>query len=279
MSSYISQLRGPQGNLGILLSLLDAIADQGGTVSAGAQTIRANWEKYQEARTQDNALDNLTQAVASTKALSDKDAKNYWDQARLAGAIYNQDKTDSAVAQATLDALREEYAKSNAKANHQLAVDQYNEAAQALTAALAVVDPDLTADEVLLLDQTARDAYLAAPMLAAQLTQAEEFLQASAALARVPEADTKRTQIALAINWDKAHRRRVWEAWDNTDSRAGKWKHLIDTGAQLHAEQLDEIKDFAELAALEVRQKAGSTGIRQFNHDPEDDDFEKRTKQ
>lgn len=278
MSSYIDQLRGPQGNLGILINHLDTIAKQGGTVSPGVATIRSNWEKYQEARIADTALDDLTKAVANTKALTAKEAKHFWDQARLAGVRDDQNETDRAVAQATLKALRDEYAKSNAKANYQLAVDQYNEAAQALTEALAVVDPDLTADEVLPLNQEARDAYLQAPVLAAELTRAEEFLQTSAALAEIPEADSKQTQIGLTINWDKAHRRRVWEAWDNTDSRAGKWKHLISTGAKLHAEQLDNLKEFADLAAIEIRQKHSGIGIRQYEFDPEDEDYENRVK-
>lgn len=274
MNSTIDRLRGPIGNLRHKLEQLEDLEDLGGSLTSKTKTLISNWEAFNAHIEMRDRANKLAAAIATPKAVSGKTLTELWDGARLDTLGDPNGDTARQVATDVLNALRNEYATGSATSNYQVAVVQFNQSATELTQALQIVDADLSADDVLRLPPDEQQAYLKQPVLAAALETQLRFLALAAELAGRNDG-TRNALISLTIDWSKAHRRRVWEAWD-TNGRAGRWAAILKTGATIEAKPIDKIQRFADLAAFETRQQPGTIGIRQVEHDPEDDDYNNR---
>ena len=96
-------------------------------------------------------------------------------------------------------------------------------------------------------------------------------LSAAASLAGVP-IDQEHL-IALTVDTDGIHRRKVWSAWERTDGRTSRWGALIGIGAVLRAAALDGLQPYRRPRPMEVRQVRVGIGIRQEPFDPEDEEL------
>ena len=76
-------------------------------------------------------------------------------------------------------------------------------------------------------------------------------LHAAAQLAGVPDAPKKRDGggrdaglIPLCVNTTDQHRRVVWEAWECTGGRCGRWAALAKAGVPIRALPTDQLAGF-----------------------------------
>lgn len=179
-----------------------------------------------------------------------------------------------------LTGLREEFAKT-AEGNYTAIARRFNTAAQALTAAAETVDVTVTDPAVALTwTKRAQEAWMGLPALTATLdTIGDQLLDfAEAAGVNLNAArlhpDHSDRWLPLTIDPTGHHRRRVWEAWDNTN----RWVTLTLAGIPIHARELAHVEPYARPADLiERRVPKDEGGIR--GHvieytDPEDPDYQ-----
>ena len=133
-----------------------------------------------------------------------------------------------------------------AEKNYKQAAARYDDAATHFTVAAKTVDVEAGGQTLVTCSAPAREYWLCAPALAAELDAARAVLYAAASLCDgVPadvafataasDIDTTEHQIALATDPGKAHRRKVWSAWHATGARTGKWGGLVSLGVKLRA--------------------------------------------
>jgi hypothetical protein len=176
----------------------------------------------------------------------------------------------AAVKAAVLIQLREYYAP-HAVANYASAADYFDGLAQKFTDAADLVDPE--SDPAMMVDEVekARKAWTTAEQLAHRLTAALDGLSAAASLAGTP-IDQEHL-IALTVDTDGIHRRKVWSAWERTDGRTSRWGALIGIGAVLRTAALDGLQPYRRPRPMEVRQVRVGIGVRQEPFDPEDEEL------
>ncbi len=190
----------------------------------------------------DHAADRLARAVIGGQA----------DLTQLRAAAVTEalatseaDATvNTKVQQRVYDQLHSLYAPQAAK-NYRLACDRYDAAAKAFTAAATRMDPEAGSDALVHARAAQREAWLAAPTLAAALDDARNVLFAAAALngARgdvafgnvATDQATTELQISLACEPGNAHRRKVWAAWNKKEGRTGRWGALAALRVKLRA--------------------------------------------
>lgn len=169
-----------------------------------------------------------------------------------------------------LNALREEYAKVSVS-NYDAAAKRYRATAGRLVKALELVDADDVAESFVGATKAKADAWLGIPLMVKELEASLSGLTYIATLAGVPNAKSASTQIALAVDAKGLHRRRVWEAWEITEGRAGKWGALVQLGANLHAPAMANLQPYREPAAIVYRNvPLPAGGYRLDADDPED---------
>ena len=99
-------------------------------------------------------------------------------------------------------------------------------------AACHAVDPECDADTILRLNDQARQAWFSCAEITEKLDALLPVLCAAAELAGAPTGVAKLVEesnglrLALCADPRKAHRRRVWEAWNTTGGRCGRWSAL-----------------------------------------------------
>jgi hypothetical protein len=145
---------------------------------------------------------------------------------------------------AVLQKLLETYAPV-AQRNYKTAVSRFDDAAKRFTDVTKLVDVEGTGETLVSSTHAARDAWLSAPALAADVEEQLRLLLAAAALtgarqdvAYINEATdtgTAELQIALCANPKGAHRRRVWEAWATKSGRTGRWGALRALNVEIRA--------------------------------------------
>jgi len=199
------------------------------------------------------------------------------DIARLRAAAFAeahvQPQVNRAVAGAGYQRLLEVYAPV-ARKNYQQVAEQFDRAAGEFTAAASVVDPDVGAEQVITGSENQRVAWAEIPRLAARIDTLMGPLRAAAELADVPTKQ-KEAQLPLVVDPDGVHRRRIWEAWWNTDGRAGRWAAIIKAGATIRAFPAADLDNFATyLLPRPLEQKIEQRGglVVTTTLDPEDED-------
>ncbi|WP_091465354.1 hypothetical protein [Paenarthrobacter nitroguajacolicus] len=176
------------------------------------------------------------------------------------------------VAEQVYPALRTEVTKA-ATDNYNTLREQFNQTATKLVEAIKTVDPDAKAEDLMSSPAKIRQAWADAPIHAADLNAQLEALKTAAKLAGalIPNNDA---YLPLSTNPGNAHRRRVWEAWETTEGRAGRWTALTKLGVHIGAPDLDNYKPYRRPAELETKYKRGSTsgfgGQVPYIVDPED---------
>jgi len=143
-----------------------------------------------------------------------------------------------------------------AQRNYKTAAESYSGAAKRFTSAARAIDVEAPGDTLVTATQAAREAWLAAPGLAAELDQSLLVLLAAAALCGqrpdvayltdATDVGTAGLQISLCTDPGKAHRRKTWVAWSTTGGRTGRWGPLVALGVTLRA-----ASDPAEISAYE----------------------------
>ncbi|KUI42315.1 hypothetical protein AU197_14470 [Mycobacterium sp. IS-1590] len=175
----------------------------------------------------------------------------------------------ASVRAAVLARLRDIYAP-HAQPNYQQLAESFTNTATKLAAAMRVIDPDTEPDQIVTADSKCRTAWSDAQQLAAQLNATLPALVAAATLAGI-RANTDEVLIPLTADTSGLHRRQVWEAWNTTDGRTGRWGALIRLGATIRAADLDNITAYRKAKPLEERhQEVGRGQWRRTVIDPED---------
>lgn len=181
----------------------------------------------------------------------------------------------NSVQAAVLARLRHIYAP-HAVPNYRLIADGFTKTASKLAAAMKVVDPDTEPSEVINADAKTRTAWTEAQQYALQLTSRVPSLRAAANLAGI-RAYTDDVLLPLTADVSGLHRRRVWEAWDTTEGRTGRWGALIRLGATLRAADLNTLEAYRKPKPMEVRQQHNGIGVRHVSFDPEDAELAEAT--
>lgn len=259
---------------------VDRIVEAGGTTSKAFDTLRTNWETYLHATEDRNGTADLAALVATPEPL-DADTITAHRERALLDHVETREEIE-AVGEHVSRALEAEYRATTAQANYQVAAQQFDKLADQLTRAHTSVDLDAAPETVLTGTKTQRDAYLGAGILPAQLDEALQTLAKAGALAGLNldiwvDETSVANLLGLAADTSRAHVRRVWEAWQHPTSRLGRWGSLLATGATLRAATLEDFHPQREPRDMEIVTERVGVGIRQFQVDPEDADFEQRT--
>jgi hypothetical protein len=199
-------------------------------------------------------------------------------------------RINGAVVQAVAQEMFTAYEPVAAENYHTLA-GQFDALAAQFTTAASTADPDAAATDMVTADEAARTAWVDAERLAIELDNLLTAMVAAAELAgvRMDAADPTIAQsrwtaplddgavLALAVDPDGLHRRRVWEAWATTTGRTRRWGALVRLGARLRAADLDGFTPYRPPAPLIERQEqmpGMPTGyIENRVYDPEDPDY------
>lgn len=238
------------------------VTDAGGSTTSEYQQIHDHW----------NALLNQEHTAAQRLAnaiINGEDIELLYSLA-LAEQTSAQTVGDVRikVAEQVYPALHNE-AKKTARANYNTLRDKFNDTAAQLIEAINTVDPDARAEDLMTAPAKARQAWADAPIHAAELNAQLPALKTAAKLAgaAVPTNDA---YLPLSTDPADVHRRRVWEAWETTEGRAGRWAALLKLGVKLGAPDLDRYKPYRRPAELETRYKQGYRGSMPYIVDPED---------
>lgn len=259
-----------------LTNSVASIIEAGGRTTPEYDRILARWQDFHA--TKGNAQADLNAAIvgnATPEEIADLRAQAYIQQA---ASLTDKAAVSNSVEDAVLAALTTEY-KAVAAENYETFRDAFNDAAASFTETISTLDPDTPPLEVVNATAAKRKAWGDAPVLASKLDTLAGHLEAAAVAAGV-KLPPQTGKLGLVINAPKAHRRRVWEAWETTTGNTGKWGALIKAGATIEAPALQDFKPYAEPAEHYTKQIPGPTGgIRQIVVDPEDEAYAKHQKQ
>ena len=150
---------------------------------------------------------------------------------------------------------------------------RFDSAAAAFVNAAKLVDVEADAATLVRAPQRDRDAWFAAPTLAGACDDWLAVLMAAGRLAGTPAADDDtEIEITLTVDAKWLHRRRVWEAWNATGRRAGRWSALHTLGAEIRAHGKPErLEPYRAPKPLEMRWTQGvHGGGEKLIIDPED---------
>lgn len=245
-----------------LIADVKTVTDAGGTTTTDYEQIRTRWAALLNPET--NAAQRLAAAIIEG---GETDLLYPLALAEQAGAQTVGDVRNQ-VAEQVYPALRNE-ADKTARANYDTLRDQFNETAAKLIETLSAVDPDARAEDLMTAPTKARQAWADAPIHAAELNAQLNALKVAAKLAGAT-IGTNDAYLALSTDPGNTHRRRVWEAWETTEGRAGRWAALHKLGVKIGAPDLDNYKPYRRPVELETRYKAGLHGHVPYIVDPED---------
>lgn len=256
------------------INQVNLIVKNGGSTTTKFETLTKRWDTF--TNIEDDMQANLNKAVLDPKVKPAELAQLRALAIAAAGSnLVTQATVRNNVAAEILAALRVEY-RTVAAANYETIRERFNELADQLTDALDIVDSEASPEHMVKADTETRTAWADAPAHAHQLSALVPALETAALLAGTTPAtgQADKLLIGLTTNAEGLHRRRVWEAWNNTTGRALHWRELWKLGATIEAPALNEIKPYREPKPMETRAERVSLGIRQFEYDPEDDHYE-----
>lgn len=257
------------------VSEVEGLIDAGATITEKFRTIAHRWEEFSEA--EHHAQEDLNRAILDPNSTEEEiatlRARAY---AENSATPMDQATVRNSAGAHILAALRREYA-TVAVANYESIRAKFNKTAERFEKTLNIVDAEARPEELMSAPAKTRAAWAESPMIALELSSVLGSLHTAAILAGLTPSTggTAPTLIGLTIDATGLHRRRVWEAWENTSGRAGKWYALWKLGATIEAPTLEDAKPYREPAPFETRAERGAIGIRQFKHDPEDDNHKR----
>ncbi|MFJ4026404.1 hypothetical protein ACIPWF_04185 [Paenarthrobacter sp. NPDC089989] len=246
-----------------LIREMQTVTEAGGSTTTGYEQIRDRW----------TAL--LTQETTAATRLADSIISGEDGSALYSLALAEEvgpeiiGKVRLKVAEQIYPALRDEIVKV-AAANYETLRSGFNKTAAQLVADMNAVDPDSRPEQLMTAPTKARQAWAEAPIHALELNGQIPALATAAKLAglNLPGNDG---HLPLTTDPGNKHRRRVWEAWETTDGRTGRWAALHKLGVTITAPPLDQYKPYRRPADLETRYKPGPMGGHSpYIYDPED---------
>lgn len=250
------------------------IVDAGGTITEKFRQTIARWEAF----TNDDysVAEALHDAILDPQTTPERLAHlRIMAEAEAGSTPVHAATVRNEAAAEVLAVLRVEY-RTVAAANYDTIRGVFNDKANLLVNTLGITDAEAPAEQIVKATAKERAAWSDGPALAIELDALVGTLHTAATLAglRPSTGRPDTTLIGLTVNAEGLHRRRVWEAWNNTTGRAGRWRALWNLGATIEAPELDDAKPYREPRAMETRAEHTGTGIRQFQHDPEDDEHQ-----
>ncbi|MCT2088342.1 hypothetical protein M3D92_03375 [Micrococcus terreus] len=250
---------------------VQTVVDAGGTITEKFRQIVGRWEAFAE---NDYSVTEALHAAIldpGTSAERLAELRVLAEAATTATPVAEATVRNGAAAE-VLAALRVEY-RSVAASNYEAVRSKFNAKADELVKALETIDAEASAEEVVKAPAKTRAAWAEGPALAVELDELVNVLHTAAILAgkTEPTGHHNSCLIGLTVNAQGLHRRRVWEAWANTSGRGGRWRELWKLGATIEAPALEDAGPYREPAPMEVRTEHTGLGLRQWDHDPEDD--------
>jgi hypothetical protein len=175
--------------------------------------------------------------------------------------------------------------------NYRKVAELFNTAAAAFTTAAQAANAEADARTMVTADDAQRQAWLAAEVNAATLTDLIPPLLAAAQLTglRIDLADERINEawwsavidpaaiFGLTVDAGTLHRRRAWDAFNTEGGRCGRWSALIAAGARIRAAALDDYAPYRRSRPL-IHQQQQIIGelrgtVQMVTIDPEDDDY------
>lgn len=241
------------------------VTNAGGSVTKEYERIDARWVDFMN---RDNtAAARLAAAITGTESDDTIELLAGLALAEQASPVQKAE-VNQAVATETYPALRLEYNKV-AASNYDTLREAFNAIAKEFTKACKIVDPEAKPETLMEGSDAERKAWATSAVLATQLTARIPSLIAAAKLAGALIKNND-DQLPLTTNPHDSHRRRIWEAWDTTEGRTGRWLALINAGATIEARPLDQFQSYRRAAEFETRYEQGANGHRPVLVDPED---------
>lgn len=245
------------------------VLDATGTPCKHLDAVAASWSRYQQVN------NDLSPLVAEAVLSDSKDLQTFHVLALAAansGTV--QDATvRNAVADIVYTEAHRAYQQVATEA-WEAAAAMFNTTAARFTKAASLIDPEAPADQVVRMDNKQRSAWMEAANAAAELDQLTPLVLDAASLAGLPTGPAER-EIPLVCTPGDAHRRRVYEAWATTNTNTRKWGALYALGVSIEApEDLEDVKPYRQPKPMEMRMVHEGYGIRQFQVDPEDHDYQ-----
>lgn len=244
---------------------VDTVATAGGTVPANYTKLADRWRDYCNLENHNQA--RLTAALTDPNSTADLAQLHALALAEAATPIAAADVTNAAK-RAVLAELRTEYAKV-AQQNYLTLAAAFDDTAAKFTKAAAIVDPEASADAMVTAGERERKAWTQAALAAVDLTTKVSALVSAASLAGAG-ITTHDTHLPLLVDTEGHHRRRVWEAWDNTDGRTGRWGALVAAGVMIRTAGLDDYTPYRRPKPMEETWVRGEFGHQRVMVDPED---------
>lgn len=255
LSQYLTKTRAVLGATGTPCEPLDAIA--------------ASWNRYQDVN------NDLSPLVAEAVLSDSKDLQTFHVLALAAanaGSVENA-TVRNAVADIVYTEAHLAY-RAVATEAWEASAAMFNATATRFTKAASLVNPESPADQVVRMDNKQRTAWMDAANAAAELDQLTPLVLNAADLAGFPTGPAER-QIPLVCNPGDAHRRRVYEAWNTSNTNTRKWGALNALDVSIEApEDLEDVKPYRQPKPMEIRTIHEGHGVRQFQVDPEDHDYQ-----
>lgn len=178
----------------------------------------------------------------------------------------------NSLASPTLAALVDAWAPVKIK-TYDTTAQRLQDALDALTNAVAVVDPNTSTRDVLALDKDKQQTYLSQETLAEEVESALATHADAAALAGV-RADTDSHLLGLLGLDTNTNVRDVWSAWNEpTKKRGGRFVALILAGVTFNLPALEDVKPYTEPKPMETIHLQGNTGFYSISIDPHADDY------
>lgn len=206
------------------------------TLAAAGIEPPPGWVELRERMTatpSDTMLARYVAAVVDSDPDADLAALRAGALAEATAAPTDVAAVNNAVRAAVARRLRDLYTPVAETSYAQVAA-LFDAAAAKLAAAIAIVDPDADPAVVVGADNKTRQAWADCSIAAAELDRLLPALQAAAELCGVTTS-SREALLALTVDPGALHRRRVWEAWDTTRGRAGRWAALLALGATVRA--------------------------------------------
>ena len=168
-------------------------------------------------------------------------------------------QVDNAVKSVVLQRLKDIYAPV-ALDNYRTVPTEFDSLATKFVAAANVIDPETPAEHLVHAPEKLRKAWSTAEQLGHQLSETMTALAAAAALNGIP-CPRDEHLIALTVDANDLHRRRVWEAWSSTGGRCGRWAALIALGATIKAHDLDNFEPYRQPQPMTIKQIQVGRGV------------------
>jgi hypothetical protein len=254
-------------NLTTLTSSVNTVIAAGGSTTSEFERILNRWSEYTES-------DYSAQAQLAKALLGDTPLERVAELRGLALAenASNQERAvvHNGLAAALYPVLIAEYAKT-AQANYATLAAKFNSTAATFTKAATVIDPETPAEQLVHATEAKRrawtDAGVASLELSAQIPALIEAARLAGTVMRTID-----DALSLTTKPGTLHRRRVWEAWNTTTGRTGRWGAMLTLGATIEATPLDEYTRYREPAPMATKYEYNGFGHRPISVDPEDNE-------